>query len=57
MTSREFFYLVANMRAAQQSYFREREPRQLRAARALEREVDAEIARVKIIIDGGQPNV
>lgn len=47
MTSREFFYLVASMRAAQKSYFKDRRPDALRAARALEGDVDREIARVK----------
>lgn len=53
MTAREFFYLVAQMRAAQTNYFATRRPEHLRAARRLEREVDGEIARVKAIIDLG----
>ena len=51
MTAREFFYLVASMRAAQNSYFRERSPEKLRAARALEGDVDREIRRVKDIVE------
>ncbi len=47
MTAREFFYLVANMRAAQKSYFKDRDPRAFRTARALENDVDREIKRVK----------
>lgn len=50
MTSREFFWLVAQMRNAQNEYFRERDQRVLRRARALENEVDDEIARVKAIL-------
>ena len=49
MTAREFFYLVANMRQAQNDYFRTRDPMILRACKAIEREVDEEIARVKDI--------
>lgn len=54
MTSREFFYLVANMRAAQKSYFKTRERKAFLAARSLEDQVDAEIRRVKDIVDGNQ---
>lgn len=49
MTAREFFYLVAQMREAQREYIQERDQRSLRRARALEIEVDKEIARVKAI--------
>ena len=51
MNAREFFYLVANMRSAQKRYFETRERDVFRAARKLENEVDAEINRVKAIID------
>lgn len=51
MSSREFFYLTANMRSAQQQYFATRKPEHLRAAIRLEREVDAEISRVKAIMN------
>lgn len=47
MNAREFFYLVCNMRAAQKSYFKDRDPARLRAARALEGDVDREIDRVR----------
>ncbi len=47
MTSREFFYLVANMRSAQKAYLQNRSPNVLRAAIRLEKEVDAEIDRVR----------
>lgn len=45
MTSLEFFYLVANMRDAQRKYFQTRERSVFLAARALENQVDHEIAR------------
>lgn len=51
MNAREFFYLVSNMRSAQIDYFATREQKYLRAARRLENEVDAEIKRVKDIIN------
>ena len=50
MTSREFFYLVCSMRAAQKSYFKNRAQDTFRACRALENDVDREIARVKAVI-------
>lgn len=51
MTAREFFYLVAQMRAAQKSYFKTRTPAGLRAARALEGDVDREIYRTREIMN------
>lgn len=59
MTPREFFYLVASMRAAQISYYASRrnhdspdeQQRKLRACKALEGDVDKEIYRVKQITD------
>lgn len=51
MTHREFFYLVAQMRAAQSEYFKTRNPNVLRAARKLEGEVDREIKRVRAIVN------
>lgn len=50
MNPREFFYLVKQMRQAQIDYFELRQQRDLRRARALEREVDNEINRVVEII-------
>lgn len=50
MSPREFFFLTANMRRAQQQYFATRKQEHLRAARRLEREVDAEIDRVNEIL-------
>lgn len=62
MTPREFFYLVASMRAAQISYYASRrnhespddQQRKLRACKALEGDVDNEIYRVKQIIDSNE---
>ena len=51
MDAREFFFAVAHMRATQQEYFRTRTQQALRACKACERDVDAEIARVKRIIE------
>lgn len=51
MNAREFFYLVANMRSAQKRYLETKDRAVFRAARKLENEVDAEINRVKAIID------
>lgn len=51
MNAREFFYTVAQMRAAQNEYFKSRDQRVLRAARKLENMVDYEIRRVKEIED------
>ena len=50
MNAREFFYLVCEMRSAQKQYFKSREQSHLRAARALEGDVDREIDRVRGII-------
>lgn len=51
MTPKEFFYLVAQMRAAQKSYFKTKNDVTFRACRALENDVDREIARVRNIIN------
>lgn len=51
MTPREFFYLVAEMREAQKSYFETRDRKVFRTARALENDVDREIRRVKDIVN------
>lgn len=51
MNAKEFFYLVAEMRSAQKSYFETRDTKVLRAARALENDVDREIRRVRQIIN------
>lgn len=49
MNAREFFYTVAQMRDAQNNYFKTRDQRVLAAARKLENIVDLEIRRVKEI--------
>lgn len=49
MTAREFFYLVAEMREAQKSYFETRDRKVFLACRALENDVDREIRRVRDI--------
>lgn len=54
MNAREFFYTVCEMRSAQKSYFNTRDQQILRAARMLENIVDAEIDRVRGIIQSGQ---
>lgn len=51
MDSTTFFYAVRHMRWCQQQYFRTRAPGALRAARAAEKEIDAEIERVMAIIE------
>lgn len=51
MNAKEFFFLVAEMRSAQKSYFETKDPKVFRAARALENEVDREIRRVRQIIN------
>lgn len=50
MNHREFFYLVKQMRDTQRDYFRNRDQKTLRAARALEGDVDREIKRVEAIL-------
>lgn len=50
MNSREFFYLVAQMRSAQQAYFQNRDRNVFRACRKLENEVDKEIQRVRSLL-------
>lgn len=56
MNAREFFYLVANMRNARKRYLETKDRAVFRALRKLENEVDAEINRVKAIIDMNQDN-
>lgn len=55
MTSKDFFYLVAEMREAQKAYFETRSQHVLRACRALENNVDKEIRRVREIINEKGP--
>lgn len=51
MNAKEFFYLVSNMRSAQKRYLETKDRAVFRAARKLENQVDAEIVRVKLIIE------
>ena len=51
MNAKEFFYLVAEMRSAQTSYFKTKDPNVFRAARKLENEVDKEIRRVRELLN------
>ena len=51
MTAKEFFYLVAEMRDAQNAYFETRSRQVFRACRALENDVDREIRRVREILN------
>lgn len=55
MNSREFFYLVAEMREAQKAYFETKDRHVFRAARKLENEVDKEIRRVRDIVNANPP--
>ena len=50
MNAREFFYTVAQMRSAQQAYFKTRDPNVFRAARKLENIIDREIERVRNLV-------
>lgn len=52
MNAKEFFYLVAEMREAQNLYFETRDIRVFRVCRALENDVDREIRRVREIVNG-----
>lgn len=56
MNAREFFYLVAQMRAAQKTYLETHNPQAFRACRALENDVDREIRRVRSIVNENQDN-
>lgn len=51
MSNKEFFYLVAEMRDAQKSYFKSKDRHVFLAARKLENEVDHEIQRVRNIVN------
>lgn len=54
MTAKDFFYKVAELRYHQKEYFATRSRDSLEKAKALEREVDAEIARVNSILSISQ---
>ncbi|MBQ7851332.1 MAG: hypothetical protein IJ342_00400 [Muribaculaceae bacterium] len=51
MNAKEFFDLVAQMRHHQKEYFKTKSVESLRYSKDLERKVDAEIQRVKQIIN------
>lgn len=58
MTARDFFNLVREMREAQRSYFLTRSIDLLEKSKALEREVDREIARVdKLLSEKTNPGL
>lgn len=50
MDSRHFFDLVAHMREVQKGYFATRSSDLLKKSKELERQVDEEIVRVKMIL-------
>lgn len=47
MNAREFFDKVCEMRIAQKTYFKTRDPHDLRVARKIEGDIDREIDRVR----------
>lgn len=50
MNARQFFDKVAEMRNAQKKYFETRDKSALDEAKRLEKEIDAEIRRVEIVL-------
>lgn len=50
MTPQEFYLAVVDMRCAQKTYFKTRDPHDLRVARKLEGDIDREIDRVRGIL-------
>lgn len=55
MNARQFFHKVAQMREAQKQYIKTKTAPAARDCVRLENEVDAEIARVKAILEAEQP--
>lgn len=53
MNHKEFFYLVAQMRSAQKAYFMNHDRHVFMACRKLENQVDAEIDRVRQVLNEG----
>lgn len=51
MTPKDFFDLVKSMRLQQKKYFKERSNDVLRKSKALEKQVDDEIARVERVMN------
>lgn len=54
MNAKQFFDLVAQMRKAQKDYFKTRSAAYLEMSKSLERQVDAEIARVDKVLNDKQ---
>lgn len=54
MNHKEFFYLVAQMRSAQKAYFMNHDRHVFMACRKLENQVDAEIERVRQVLNDGE---
>lgn len=52
MGPREFFDKVVELRIAQKTYFKTRDPHDLRIARKIEGDIDREIDRVRGILRG-----
>ena len=57
MSPREFFDTVVKMREAQKKYFKSRSSFNLEAAKRYEKLVDAEIKRVREIVEPKQPTL
>ncbi len=55
MNARQFFDRVAQLRHFQKEYFKTRSREALQQSIALEKEIDAEIERVKTIMSAQQP--
>lgn len=51
MNAREFFYLTADLRRAQKDYFQTRDRKIFAKCRALENQLDREIARVRSLTE------
>lgn len=54
MNAKEFFYLVAQMRSTQKAYFTNHDRNVFMACRKLENLVDAEIERVRQVLNEGE---
>lgn len=54
MNAKDFFYLVAQMRSAQKAYFMNHDRNVFMACRKLENLVDAEIERVRQVLNEGE---
>lgn len=56
MNAREFFDKVVDMRIAQKTYFKTRDPHDLRIARKIEGDIDREIDRVRGLLKLKEPS-